>query len=117
MHRTIWTLLLALLLQLGVGSAWAVRLPTAAACHEAVATVTADVHTHHAAHPLGNADHRDAHPTPTGTPHATDSHHCCVVGLGVGAQPQWVPLPHPAPEAPHRSWASLSLRPDLRPPI
>ncbi len=118
MQRIVWPLLLALLLQLVVGSAWAVRLPVqAAACHETTATVALDMYEHSADHPHSQLDPQGTPSAPTHTHHTTDSHHCCAVGLGVGLQPQWLPLPHPAPETPHPSWASLSLRPNLRPPI
>ena len=118
MRRTVWTLLLALLLQLLAGSVWAWRAaPTpghAPSCHDMMLSAAADSHMMHAtpaATDLGATD--KAHPVPT----QADSHHCCAVGLGVGAQPLLQPLPQAAPTSQHGPWASLNLRPDLRPPI
>jgi len=112
MRRTVWTLLAALLLQLVLGSAWAMQATPshrpAPSCHETVGLQRADSDTH------------AAHAAPGKVPAPSvqaDSHHCCAVGLGVGAQPQLPPLPQALPASPHRPWASLSLRPDLRPPI
>ena len=112
MRRTVWTLLAALLLQLVLGSAWAMQTTPshrpAPSCHETVGLQRADSDTH------------AAHAAPGKVPAPSvqaDSHHCCAVGLGVGAQPQLPPLPQALPASPHRPWASLSLRPDLRPPI
>ena len=110
MRRTVWTLLIALLLQLLAGSAWALRSPHSghapATCHEALP---------HEAAPA------DAHPPSGDTKHAAtlqhDSHHCCAVGLGAGMPVLLQPLPQSAPSSRHGPWASLSLRPDLRPPI
>ena len=118
MHRTVWTLLLALLLQLLAGSAWAWRTAPvqgqAPSCHDVVAAAGADSHMAHAS-PAASA------PGVTDNTHPvsmqTDSHHCCAVGLGVGVQALLLPLPQAAPTSQHGPWASLSLRPDLRPPI
>ena len=112
MHRTVWTLLFALLLQLVLGSAWAMRVTPshhpAPSCHETVNLQREDTDTlgAHAAHGKVPAPSVQA-----------DNHHCCAVGLGVGVQPQLLPLPQAQPASPHSPWASLSVRPDLRPPI
>ncbi len=113
-HRTVWTLLLAMLLQLLAGSAWAWRVPTAAApvihCHD----MAADASLADAPHMASAQD--TAHPSPQAGHHA-DSHHCCAVGIGTGMPSQLLPLPQAVPCSQHGPWASLSLRPDLRPPI
>ena len=118
MRHTVWTLLLALLLQLLAGSAWAWRaaptqghVPT---CHDVVAAAGADSHMAQAS--LAATVPGTTDPTHLVSTHA-DSHHCCAVGLGVGKQPLLRPLPQAAPTSQHGPWASLSLRPDLRPPI
>jgi hypothetical protein len=110
MRHTARTLLLALLLQLVAGSAWALgSSPTsahAAHCQELVVHVAAA------------AD--DTHTTsdPSHTAHLQqDSHHCCAVGLGAGMKASMETLPNCAPASPYRPWVSLSLSPNLRPPI
>ena len=109
MHRIVWTLLLALLLQLLAGSAWALRGAQAtehsAHCHDSVVQVTTSSDTHHS-----------AGQTQTGSVQS-DSHHCCAVGLGTVVQPVLSSLPQARPASPCGLWASLQLRPDLRPPI
>ena len=110
--RTVWTLLLALLLQLLLGSAWAMRsahpVSQAGHCHEVVAlpSPAPDAHHGHAA--------KDKAPTFL---QQADGHHCCAVGLGQGVQPWLQPLPSSAPASQHGTWISQSPRPDLRPPI
>ena len=112
MRRTVWTLLFAMLLQLLLGSAWAMRSTQphghTSHCHE---VVTMERSTH------------DAHP-PQATPDKVkaasiqaDSHHCCAIGLGIGIQASLPPLPQVTPASLHGSWISQSPRPDLRPPI
>mgnify|MGYP000567784487 FL=1 len=109
MRRTVWTLLFALLLQWFTGGAWALsarQAPDLAVhCHEVLVVNDASA----------------THASPTDSTHAhsgqSDSHHCCAIGLGVGVQAQLLPLPQTLPNSPHGPWASLSLRPDLRPPI
>ena len=136
MRRTVWTLLTAWLLQLLLASSgWALAGATAAhtqtprhgeavhACHGADASRTqhaqqtamaraSDDHATHKAqvhHSTNHANHA-AH-------HSADSHHCCAVGLGLGVAPPLAPLPQAAPVGVALRWASLSTRPDLRPPI
>ena len=113
-HRTVWTLLLAMLLQLLAGSAWAWRMPTAAApvmhCHD----MAADASLADAPHMASAQD--TAHPSPQAGHHA-DSHHCCAVGLGTALPSLVQPLPTSTPARQQTAWASLSLSPDLRPPI
>ena len=108
MHRTVWILLFTLLMQLVSASAWTMPTPEAAShpghCHE---TLAQDATTT-AAHPQDSAQTSQRH---------TDSHHCFAVGLGACVQPLLAPLPQAAPTSRHGPWASLSLRPDLRPPI
>ena len=112
MRRTVWTLLFAMLLQLVLGSAWAMRSTQphghASHCHEVVAMERAT----DAAPPT--------HATPNKVKAASiqaDSHHCCAIGLGIGIQASLLPLPQATPDSPHGSWISQSPRPDLRPPI
>ena len=134
MRRTVWTLLTAWLLQLLLASSgWALasaahahpaaNAVAAPACHgirvadlpqahsEAMASAP-DGHATHSApvHHSGNSTSSAAH-------HSADSHHCCAVGLGLGLAPQLAPLPQAAPVGVALRWASLSTRPDLRPPI
>lgn len=108
MRRTLWTLLCALLLQLAAGSAWAWRsahdLGHNGHCHE---TATPSALTQDTGHPE----------SPTTANAQTSDHHCCAVGLGSALQAALPPLPQAAPRSRHGPWASLSLRPDLRPPI
>ena len=112
MRRTTWTLLIALLLQLVVGSAWALR-PVhsiqasghAVHCHDMAPQATGDSDPQHTTDPV--------HASTT----SPDSHHCCAVGLGSTMQPQPQALPQAVPTSQHGPWVSLSLRPDLRPPI
>ncbi len=110
MRRTVWTLLFALLLQLLAGSAWALRSERSshppATCHDAAVHQAAPTDTHHAS---GDTTHAAT------VQH--DSHHCCAVGLVAGIPALLQPLPQAAPNSQHGPWASLSLRPDLRPPI
>ncbi len=114
MRPTLWTLLFALLLQVLAGSAWAWRSPQADS-HTAPLHTT---HCHDTAAPENSSS--DSHHAPGQSPAASaqaDSHHCCAMVLSeaVHAQPQ--PLPQAPPASRHGPWASLSLRPDLRPPI
>lgn len=109
MRHTVWTLLFALLLQLLAGSAWAWRGAQAtehsAHCHDTAVQAASGTDTHHTA---GKALSGSSQP---------DSHHCCAVCIGWAMQPLLPPLPQAAPTSRHGPWASLSLRPDLRPPI
>ena len=109
MRHTVWTLLFALLLQLLAGSAWAWRGAQAtehsAHCHNTAVQAASGTDTHHTA---GKALSGSSQP---------DSHHCCAVCIGAAMQPLLPPLPQAAPTSRHGPWASLSLRPDLRPPI
>ena len=112
MRRTVWTLLFAMLLQLLLGSAWAMRSTQphghASHCHEVVAmerSTDAAPPTHAAPNKVKAASIQ------------ADSHHCCAVCIGAAMQPLLPPLPQAAPTSRHGPWASLSLRPDLRPPI
>ena len=95
MRRTVWSLLLVLLLPLMLSTAWAMHTaqpsPPAAHCHEASAQPSAQV---------------DSHTTPTThTPqdkgHALcaqgDAHHCCAVGFGIGMEPLLQALPQAPP--------------------
>lgn len=109
MRHTLWTLLFALLLQLVPGSVWALAQTSGhpVHCHETV-TESTSVGMHHA-----NAQQDKAHPASL----QADGHHCCAVGLGVGVQALLQPLPQAAPASPTGHWASLSVRPDLPPPI
>ncbi len=109
MRHTVWTLLFALLLQLLAGSAWAWRgaqtTEHSAHCHDTAVQAAGGTDTHHIA---GKALSGSSQP---------DSHHCCAVCIGAAMQPLLPPLPQAAPTSRHGPWASLSLRPDLRPPI
>ncbi len=109
MHRTLWTLLFALLLQLLVGTAWGGRSSPAdsgsAHCHTMVHDATAASDEH----PTVDSSH-----TPERQQH---NHHCCAMGTVAPEQALVVPWPQAIPSGPHGSWASVSLPPDLRPPI
>ena len=105
MHRTLWTLILALLLQLMAGSSWAALdgrpsdehyASTAHHCHEPVANDQAAGQTSNA---------------------QVSTHHCCAVGVGVAVQVQMPVLPQAQPIGPLVSWSSWRMRPDLPPPI
>ena len=113
MRRTVWTLLFALLLQLMAGNAWAWRAAQAG-------SHLSHGHTSHCHGTVMQNAVSDSH-HPPGQSHALsaqiDSHHCCVIGLGETVYPQLQPLPQATPTSQHGAWASLSLRPDLRPPI
>ena len=134
MRRTVWTLLTAWLLQLLLASSgWALvsaaHARTAAnavpapACHgvdvsglpQAPATARASAHDDHATHSA--PVHHSGNSTSNAAHHSADSHHCCAVGLGLGLAPELAPLPQAAPVGVALRWASLSTRPDLRPPI
>jgi len=108
MRKTVWTLLIALLLQWLAGSAWALGSAQAGGpapqCHESVLAVSASMH---------HGDDEDTH-----TVHTQHSgHHCCVTGLGTGLSLLVLALPKSSPTSPSAAWASLTLCPDLRPPI
>ena len=112
MRRTVWTLLFAMLLQLLLSSAWAMRSTQphghASHCHEVVAmerSTDAAPPTHAAPNKVKAASIQ------------ADSHHCCAIGLGIGIQASLLPLPQATPASPYGSWISQSPRPDLRPPI
>ena len=112
MRQTVWTLLLVMLLQLVLGSAWAMHNAQphgqASHCHEVVAIERA---AHDAHHPQTAPEKVKASSI------QGDSHHCCAIGLGVGLQTRLAPLPQAVPCGMHGSWISQSPRPDLRPPI
>ena len=112
MRPTAWTLLFALLLQLMLGSAWAMRVTSshhaAPSCHDSVS-----IQAHG---PEGHSAHAAQDQAPAHTAQA-DKHHCCAVGLGTGVQAILLPLPQAVPTSLPSLWVSLSLRPDLRPPI
>lgn len=109
MRCTLWTLVCALLLQVLGVSAWAIHQPQTpagpVACHESAVTSVA-----HGGHEAASDDAQALH-------QAHSSHHCCAIGLGMGLAPIPQPLPQSAPVSHQPLWASLSLRPDLRPPI
>ena len=90
----------------GIGVSGLPQAPAAAraSAHDAHATHSAPVH------PSGDSTNSTTH-------HSADSHHCCAVGLGLGLAPMLAPLPQAAPVGVALRWASLSTRPDLRPPI
>ena len=124
MRRTVWTLLTAWLLQLLLlaSSGWA--LASAAHAHTTANAVAApachgiDVSGLPQAPAAARASAHDAHATHSAPAHhSADSHHCCAVGLGLGLAPVLAPLPQAAPVGVALRWASLSTRPDLRPPI
>jgi len=134
MRRTVWTLLMAWLLQLLLASSgWALasaahahttaNAVAAPACHgigvsglpQAPAAARASAHDAHATHSA--PAHHSGNSTNSTTHHSADSHHCCAVGLGLGLAPMLAPLPQAAPVGVALRWASLSTRPDLRPPI
>jgi hypothetical protein len=110
MRPAVWTLLLALLLQVFAGSAWALQSSTGSMrpthCHEPVAPVSAGPASD------GNSDEHRHSPQKS-----LDSHHCCAVGLGTALPSLVQPLPTSTPARQQTAWASLSLSPDLRPPI
>ena len=124
MRPTLWTLLFALLLQWLAGSAWAWRGPQASGHTGPLQTTQVQAmhlqaaHCHDTAAPQANP--HDKHYAP-GQAHGgsapSDSHHCCAISLGPTAQPLLQSLPQAPPVSQHGPWASLSLRPDLRPPI
>ena len=134
MRRTVWTLLTAWLLQLLLASSgWALasaapahttaNLVAAPACHGIgvselplpSAEARASAHDAHATHQA--PVHHSNNSTSSTVHHSADSHHCCAVGLGLGLAPVLAPLPQAAPVGEALRWASLSMRPDLRPPI
>ena len=108
MRRTVWTLLIALLLQLVAGSAWAFRDSQ----HHAMAT-----HCHDTVQSAGPSKPNTAANQTSQGAAQPDTHHCCAVGLGSDNTLQLPPLPQATPTSQQGPWASLSLRPDLRPPI
>lgn len=103
MHRTIWPLTVALLLQLLTTASLAWNAP-----NQVVGIESPTVHCH------GSATHDE---TVSQTNLQLVGHHCCAVGLGVGQQvvlPQ-MPQEHPISALVH--WRSWRTRPDLPPPI
>ena len=124
MRPTLWTLLLALLLQLLAGNAWAWRNTTASGHGEPLQTRHVQSMQRQAAHchdtfaPQASPhDHHHAPDQAPGGSAPSDNHHCCAIGLAPAVQPLLQSLPHAPPASQHGPWASLSLRPDLRPPI
>lgn len=107
MLKTVWPLIFALLLQLVPGSVWATQASHAGHCHE-ILVQGASLDTPHAS-PTKDDTHRISI--------QADGHHCCTVGLGAGVQLLLPLLPQTTPVSPSPHWASLMLRPDLRPPI
>ncbi len=109
MHRTLWTLVLALLLQLTAGSGWAsTRVKT-----DAEPAAVSVVHCHDSG---GAADASDAASAGQTGVHAS-SHHCCAVGVGLGQPWTLFNLPQTAPSGTKPSWESWQASPQLRPPI
>lgn len=112
MRRTVWTVFFALLLQLLAGSGWAGRAPqTPDHCHAP---------SHHSLQAVPDAD-MDTAASDADVTHSLstqmDGHHCCAVGLGTAACGLLQTLPQARPHRQHGPWLSLSLSPDLRPPI
>jgi hypothetical protein len=105
MHRTLWTLILALLLQLLAGNSWAAFDSRPSAEH----------HANPALHCHEPVTHDDA-AGQTGSVQV-GTHHCCAVGVGVAVQVQLPALPQAQPISPLVSWSSWRMRPDLPPPI
>ncbi len=108
-------MLVVLLLQLGMGSAWAAVRPQAEAASHAVPSAQ----TQHAPSCHGQAQTTTDQASNALSLHAQqgDSHHCCAVGLGVGVQPALPALPHAPPSGARPLGLSLQQPPDLRPPI
>ena len=105
MHRTLWTLILALLLQLMAGSSWAALDGRSSGEHPA----NTSLHCHE---PVS----RDDAPGQSSNAQVS-THHCCAVGVGVAVQVQMPVLPQAEPIGPLVSWSSWRMRPDLPPPI
>lgn len=108
-HRTAWTLLFGLLLQLLAGSAWAWRGPQTTKhsghCQDTVVQIASAANAQHAE----SKNHAG--------PDMADPHHCCTVGVGMAIETVPQPLPQAMPTSQQTLWASLSLRPEQRPPI
>ena len=105
MHRTLWTLIFALLLQLMAVSSWAVLDHRVGGGQEG----SAMHHCHE------SVTHDDAASQPSSA--QVSPHHCCAVGIGVEVQVQMPVLPQAQPISPLVSWASWRTWPDLPPPI
>lgn len=104
MQRTLWTLILALLLQLMAGSSWAL--------------VDARVADGRDASPAHHCHEQMAHDDAAGQGSAqVSNHHCCAMGIGVGVQVLIPVLPQAQPIGPLVSWVSWRTWPDLPPPI
>lgn len=104
MHRTLWTLILVMLLQLTAGSSWAVVDSRAADGRDAS--------------PAHHCHEQMVHDDAAGQTNAkVSSHHCCAVGIGVEVQVLIPTLPQAQPISPRVSWASWRTWPDLPPPI
>ena len=131
MRRTVWTLLIVWLLQLLLANSWALASATVAhagphssawavhACHDSGAPTSGHaaevVHTASQPEPDGQQPAHSTHNPASAT--SADSHHCCAVGLSLGSAALLAPLPQAAPQSVSLPWVSLSVRPDLRPPI
>ncbi len=109
MHRTLWTLVLALLLQLTAGSGWASVWVKADAEPAAVSVM----HCHESG---GSGQVSDAASAgQTGV--QVSSHHCCAVGIGMVIPWTLLNLPQAAPRSAKQLWGSWQASPQLRPPI
>jgi hypothetical protein len=127
MRRFSWLLILLIMLKLSLGSAAA--MPLSALFNGSTEAALPACHTS-MAQPLSLAEHQDPHAeqprTEVATEHATlpspdagckDCQLCCAFGLNLFS----VSLPQAAsashPQGLTLRWNSVSLRPELRPPL
>lgn len=109
-----WLLILLVLFRLGWGTAMAMPAHTAAPGEHPVMAASA-CHEHTA--PAAAGDPTPQSPATALWSSLDDCHHCCAVGLASPAPTLWPPTPETPSNSAIERWNSVSVRPDLRPPI
>lgn len=105
MHRTLRTLIFALVVQLmaPLSVVWAVS--DAEHAHSASPS----------SHCLGSATHEEA--KGSSTPLPLNAHHCCAVGIDMKLSLVFPVLTQAKPDGAFLPWESWLVRPDVPPPI
>lgn len=109
-----WLLILLVLFRLGSGTAMAMPTHTTAPSERPVMTASA---CHEHTTPAQAGDLTSKSPETVLWSSLDDCHHCCAVGLVSPMPTLWPPTPETPSNSAIEGWNSVSVRPDLRPPI